>query len=139
MAVFAAGSVLTATAGLGPFPGAGWLIAGRVLQGLGGGGLVPLTLAMAADLYRDSRRMVALGSVAGLQEAGSVFGPLYGATLAAAAASAGGWRFVFWCNVPLAAVCGTGLYLLHRRLAPATAISSMRGGIDWVSAILLGA
>ena len=136
---FAFGSGITATAGLWPFAGLPWLVVGRVLQGLGGGGLVPLTLAIAADLYRDSRRTIALGSVAGLQEAGSVFGPLYGATLAAAASSAGGWRFVFWCNVPLAAVCGTGLYLLHRRLAPATAISSMRGGIDWVSAVLLGA
>jgi len=96
MAAFAVGSAITATAGLWTFAGLPWLVVGRVLQGLGGGGLVPLTLAIAADLYRDSGRTVALGSVAGLQEAGSVFGPLYGATLAAAAASAGGWRFVFW-------------------------------------------
>jgi MFS transporter, DHA2 family, triacylglyceride efflux pump len=139
LAAFAVGSVITATAGLWTFAGLPWLVAGRVLQGLGGGGLVPLTLAIAADLYRGSGRTVALGSVAGLQEAGSVFGPLYGATLAAAAASAGGWRFVFWCNVPLAAVCGTGLYLLHRRLALGTATSPMRGSIDWISAVLLGA
>jgi len=139
MTAFAIGSVITATAGLWTFTGLTWLVVGRVLQGLGGGGLVPLTLAIAADLYRDSRRTVALGSVAGLQEAGSVFGPLYGATLAAAAASAGGWRFVFWLNVPLAAVCGAGLYLLHRKLAPDDAIASIRGGIDWISAMLLGA
>src|SRR5579864_2576062 len=81
MAVFAAGSVVTATSGLWTFAGLPWLIAGRVLQGLGGGGLVPLSLALAADLYRGEARTVALGSVAGLQEAGSVFGPLYGATL----------------------------------------------------------
>lgn len=140
IATFAIGSAITATAGLWTFAGLPWLVAGRVLQGLGGGGLVPLTLAIAADLYRDSGRTVALGSVAGLQEAGSVFGPLYGATLAAAAASLGGWRVVFWLNVPLAAVCGTGLYLLHRRLATVhTAIAHARGGIDWISAALLGA
>ena len=139
LAAFAFGSVVTATAGLWTFAGLPWLVAGRVLQGLGGGGLVPLTLAIAADLYRNGGRAVALGSVAGLQEAGSVFGPLYGATLAAAAASAGGWRFVFWFNVPLAAVCGTGLYLLHRRLAPGTSTPAMRGSIDWISAVLLGA
>src|SRR2546430_12314141 len=34
--------------------------------------------ALAADLYRDRSRTVALGSVAGLQEAGSVLGPIYG-------------------------------------------------------------
>src|SRR5258708_3212416 len=80
VAVFAAGSVVTATAGTLP-----WLVAGRVLQGLGGGGLVPLTLALAADLYEDRVRTVALGSVSGLQEAGSVLGPIYGATLASPA------------------------------------------------------
>src|SRR5256885_14424028 len=139
MTGFAAGSIITATAGVLPFGGVAWLVGGRVLQGLGGGGLVPLTLALAADLYRDAPRTVALGSVAGLQEAGSVFGPLYGATLAAAAASAGGWRFVFWCNIPLVAVCGTGLYLLHRKLEPGATTAPLRGSIDWISAALLGA
>jgi MFS family permease len=139
LAAFAVGSVVTATAGLWSFAGLPWLVAGRVLQGLGGGGLVPLTLAIAADLYRNGGRTVALGSVAGLQEAGSVLGPLYGATLAAAAASAGGWRFVFWCNVPLAAVCGTGLYVLHRKLPPGITDAPRRGSIDWLGAALLGA
>src|SRR6202521_3603933 len=100
MVVFAIGSAVTATASLLP-----WLVAGRLLQGLGGGGLVPLTLALAADLYRNGGRSLALGSVSGLQEAGSVIGPIYGATLASAASGLGGWRFVFWVNVPLAALC----------------------------------
>ncbi|MDQ6720721.1 MAG: MFS transporter [Candidatus Dormibacteraeota bacterium] len=114
MAVFAAGSAVTATAGLLSLPGLPWLVAGRLLQGLGGGGLVPLSLALAADLYRDERRAIALGAVSALQEAGSVFGPLYGATLAAAASALGGWRFVFWLNLPLAAVCATGLVIASR-------------------------
>src|SRR6202165_1823051 len=88
MVAFAAGSAITATAGLWSFAGLAWLVTGRVLQGLGGGGLVPLTLAFAADLYRDRARTMALGSVAGLQEAGSVFGPLYGASVAALAGAA---------------------------------------------------
>ena len=136
MVAFAVGSAITATAGLWSFAGLPWLVAGRVLQGLGGGGLVPLTLALAADLYRNGARTLALGSVAGLQEAGSVFGPLYGATLAALAGAAGGWRFVFWLNVPLAAIFGAGLVVATRRASapPAQATSS----IDWVSAALLG-
>jgi MFS transporter, DHA2 family, triacylglyceride efflux pump len=136
MAAFAAGSAITATSGLWSFTGLPWLVAGRVLQGLGGGGLVPLSLALAADLYRDGARTLALGSVAGLQEAGSVFGPLYGATLAVLAASAGGWRFVFWINVPLAAVCAAGLLIATRSgTSPAKPVTS---SIDWVSAGLLG-
>src|SRR5258708_37934452 len=117
MIVFAAGSTITATSGLWTFAGLPWLVAGRVLQGVGGGGLVALSLALAADLYRGDARTLALGSVAGLQEAGSVFGPLYGTTLAALAMSAGGWRFVFWLNVPLAALCAAGLLLATRHSA----------------------
>jgi MFS family permease len=136
MVAFAAGSAVTATAGLWSFAGLPWLVTGRVLQGLGGGGLVPLTLALAADLYRDRARTLAIGSVAGLQEAGSVFGPLYGATLAAVAATAGGWRFLFWLNVPLAAIFGAGLVIATRRAAPAPV--SATSSIDWLSAALLG-
>jgi MFS family permease len=136
MLVFAAGSVMTATAGLWTFAGLPWLVAGRVLQGLGGGGLVPLSLALAADLYQGEARTLALGVVAGLQEAGSVFGPLYGVTLAALASSAGGWRFVFWLNVPLAAICGIGLLLALRRGAPTMSYGG--SSIDWISAALLG-
>jgi len=136
MAAFAAGSLMTATAGLWDFAGLPWLVAGRFIQGLGGGGLVPLSLALAADLYRDRSRTLALGSVAALQEAGSVFGPLYGATLAATAASAGGWRFVFWLDLPLAAICAAGLVIAARRTEfPAPAGTS---SIDWISAALLG-
>ena len=136
MVAFAAGSAVTATSGLWSFAGLPWLVAGRVLQGLGGGGLVPLSLALAADLYRDRSRTLALGSVAGLQEAGSVFGPLYGATLAALAASAGGWRFVFWINVPLAAICAAGLLVANGRAT--SAAKPATSSIDWVSAGLLG-
>jgi MFS family permease len=137
LAAFALGSIVTATAGLWTFAGLSWLVAGRFVQGVGGGGLVPITLALAADLYRDRSRTIALGSVAGLQEAGSVLGPVYGATLAAAAASFGGWRSVFWLNVPLAALCGAGLLVADRRADRAsTAAASM---VDWAGALLLGA
>lgn len=136
MAAFAAGSVITATSGLWGFAGLSWLVFGRLVQGLGGGGLVPLSLALAADLYRDRSRTVALGSVAALQEAGSVFGPLYGATLASAAVGLGGWRFVFWLNVPLAAVCAVGLLFASRRVAGQA--TRTRSSVDWISAGLLG-
>lgn len=135
MAVFAAGSVITATAGLWSFAGLPWLVTGRFLQGLGGGGLVPLSLALAADLYRDRRRTLALGGVAALQEAGSVFGPLYGATLAAAASSVGSWRFVFWVNLPLAAICAGGLLLAGRGSGQHERGTST---VDWAGACLFG-
>src|SRR5437899_2341802 len=136
MGAFALGSAMTATAGLWDFAGLPWLIAGRFVQGLGGGGLVPLSLALAADLYHDRPRTIALGSVAALQEAGSVFGPLYGATLAALAGPLGSWRFVFWVNLPLAFICAGGLVLAGRASPRQDSGSST---VDWAGAGLLGA
>jgi len=137
LAAFALGSVITATSGLWTFAGLPWMVAGRFVQGIGGGGLVPLALALAADLYRGRSRTIALGSVAGLQEAGSVLGPIYGATVSAAAAGAGGWRFVFWLNVPLAAACALGLLATARRVEGAAGVAAST--IDWAGALLLGA
>ena len=137
LGAFAAGSVVTATAGEWSLGGLPWMVGGRFIQGLGGGGLVPLSLALAADLYSGRARTLALGTVAGLQEAGSVLGPIYGATLAAAASSVGGWRFVFWLNLPLAALCGAGLWLASR--GSAIAEPRQRSDVDWPGALLLGA
>src|SRR5215470_14405512 len=120
LAIFGAGSTVTAVA-----PALGWLVTGRVLQGLGGGALVPLSLALAADLYPAGRRGFAIGAVSAVQEAGSVIGPVYGATLAA---GLGGWRAVFWLNLPLAALILGGLWLGTRQGdAPAAART---GGTD---------
>jgi MFS family permease len=138
LGAFALGSVITATSGLWSFAGLPWMVAGRFVQGVGGGGLVPLALALAADLYSGRSRTIALGSVAGLQEAGSVLGPLYGATVAAAAAGLGGWRAAFWLNLPLAALCGAALLAAARGVQPAAGAHSSTI-IDWRGAMLLGA
>ncbi len=133
---YATGSAVTASAGLADWLGLPWLVGGRLLQGLGGGGLVPLALALAADLYQGRARVLALGGVAALQEAGSVLGPLYGALIAGWAAAVGGWRFVFWLNLPLAALVGLGLVVLGRR---GQAVPRRAGsGVDWPGAALLG-
>src|ERR1700737_3720746 len=99
--VFAFGSLLTATA-----PNLGQLLTGRFLQGAGGGALVPAVLALAADLYPAGDRSPALGAVSALQEIGSRLGPLWGGFIAALL----GWTWIFWINIPLAAVLLWGLW-----------------------------
>ena len=105
LATFAIGSALTAVA-----PDLATVVVGRGLQGLGGGGLVPVTLALVADLYPAERRGVPLGLVGAVQELGAVLGPLYGAAVVAAS----GWRLVFWLNLGAAAACA----VLLRRSEP---------------------
>ena len=93
--VFAIGSLVTAAAYDLPS-----MVTGRLLQGVGGGGLVPATLALVADLYPADRRGVPLGVVGAVQELGSVLGPLYGAAVLAF----GGWRDIFWLNLAVGLV-----------------------------------
>src|SRR4051812_62071 len=84
--LFAFGSLLTATAvGLGP------AVAGRGLQGIGAGGLLPATLALVADRWPPERRALPLGVVGAVQEAGAVLGPLAGAAVLAVADWRGGF------------------------------------------------
>ncbi|QIK76320.1 MFS transporter [Nocardioides piscis] len=81
------------------------MVAGRFLQGVGGGGLVPATLALVADLYPKERRGVPLGIVSAVQEIGAVLGPLFGAVVVAFA----DWRAIFLINLAVGLVLAAAL------------------------------
>jgi MFS family permease len=123
LAVFAVGSVVTAAAF-----NLETIVAGRLVQGIGGGGLIPPTLALVADLWPPERRGLPLGVVGAVQELGSVLGPLYGAVVLAV----GDWRAIFWLN------CGIGLVLAAAML-PLRDTAHRRAGRrhpDWLGGLL---
>jgi len=100
LVVFSLGCLVTAAAYDLPS-----MVVGRFLQGVGGGGLVPATLALVADMYPPERRGVPLGVVGAVQELGSVVGPLYGALVLAFA----GWEEIFWINLAVGLVLAAAL------------------------------
>lgn len=105
LVLFALGSLITTVAYDMPS-----IVAGRFLQGVGGGGLVPATLALVADLYPVERRGVPLGVVSAVQEIGSVLGPLFGAAVLAFS----DWRAIFAINLAVGLVLAAAI----RALAP---------------------
>ena len=95
---------------------------GRFLQGVGGGGLVPATLALVADLYPVDRRGVPLGVVSAVQELGSVLGPLFGALVLAVA----DWRVIFAINLVVGLVLAVAHPPARPRRVPAAARPATR-------------
>jgi EmrB/QacA subfamily drug resistance transporter len=100
MALFAAGSVVAAMSATEEL-----LVAGRVLQGLGGAALLGLSLAIVATVFPDAERGRALGIWAGVSALALGLGPVVGGGLVEAVS----WRWLFWLNLPF---CLLGLVLV---------------------------
>jgi MFS family permease len=128
LALFMVGSLVTGWAGhLGDFH---LLIAGRTIQGVASGALLPVTLALGADLWAQRNRAGVLGGIGAAQELGSVLGPLYGIFIVWMFHD---WKYVFWINVPLTLIA----MLMIQFSLPSRKRTEAPEKIDLVGGVLL--
>jgi EmrB/QacA subfamily drug resistance transporter len=119
-------AVASACCGLAPT--AGLLIGARVVQGVGGALLTPGSLAILQASFRPDDRARAIGAWSGLGGVASAAGPLVGGYLLAV----GSWRWVFFINVPVAAL----VLLIAARHVPESRDPTATGRVDTVGAAL---
>jgi EmrB/QacA subfamily drug resistance transporter len=126
--VFSAGVLLftLASAACGLAQGAGQLIAARAVQGVGAALLVPGSLAIISASFPEKERGRAIGTWSGFTSIAAGFGPVLGGWLVEHAS----WRWVFFINLPLAAVV---LALTWWRV-PESRDESAEGSIDVLGA-----
>jgi EmrB/QacA subfamily drug resistance transporter len=100
LAVFALGSAAAAFA-----PGTGWLIAARVVMGLGAAFVMPATLSILNAVFPPAERPQAIAAWSAVAGVGIVIGPTLGGLLL----SHFWWGSVFLINVPLVALAVAGV------------------------------
>ncbi|HVN75138.1 MAG TPA: DHA2 family efflux MFS transporter permease subunit [Thermoanaerobaculaceae bacterium] len=97
-----------ASLGSGAAPTLPFLVVMRVIQGLAGGAMVPMSQAILLDSFPREER----GKAMALFGVGVVFGPIIGPTLGGWITDTWGWRWVFYINIPVG-MLGLLLGLMH--------------------------
>jgi len=88
----------------------GQIVIFRLLQGMFGAALVPLSQATMLDLYPPEQR----GSAMAVWGVGVMVGPILGPTLGGYLTDAYNWRWVFLINVPFGILASLGLWAFMR-------------------------
>ena len=132
LALFLAGSALCGAATSVP-----WLIAFRVLQGLGAGAVQPTTMTIGADIYTLKERAAVQSVFTGVWGVANVLGPVIGGWIVLHTS----WRWVFLVNVPVGVLAALALTVSYRdppkRAGQAELIGPLLGGAA-VALLLLG-
>lgn len=106
-----------------------WLVIGRAVQGIGGGGLMILSDTIVADVVPARHRGRYMGIIGAVMVLASIAGPLVGGWFT----DGPGWRWGLWINIPLGvlAFVASAVFMRLPRLA------SSRLRLDWAGMGLL--
>jgi EmrB/QacA subfamily drug resistance transporter len=109
-----------------------WLIAARVLMGIGGALMWPAILGMTYELLPKEKAGLAGGIIIGAAGLGNAIGPLIGGILTQELS----WRWIFFLNVPIAAFAVAVTWFLVHVKEPET--SERRIDYPGIAAISVG-
>ena len=98
------------------------LVAARVVQGLGAGGMLVLIQAAVADVWPVRDRAPVMSMIGAVFAVAALGGPLLGGWLAAGP----GWRWMFWINLPVGAAALVACLVLLPPADPARVRQSVR-------------
>src|SRR5712664_415791 len=124
LSLFVAGSVLCAVA-----PNLPVLILARGLQGLGGGGIMPIVQTIISDVVTPRERGQYQAYFSGVWVAAGIGGPIIGGVFAEHLH----WSMIFWINVPL----GLGWLALLLPKMGKIPVFHRRRKVDWLGGLLL--
>jgi EmrB/QacA subfamily drug resistance transporter len=124
LGLFVAGSVLCALA-----PNMPMLIVARGVQGLGGGGILPVVQTVISDVVTPRERGQYQAYFSGVWTAAGIAGPVLGGVFAEHLH----WSMIFWINVPLGVV---SLALLLPKMGKLP-VFHRRRKVDWTGGLLL--
>jgi EmrB/QacA subfamily drug resistance transporter len=124
LSLFVVGSILCALA-----PNMPVLIVARGLQGLGGGGIMPIVQTVISDVVTPRERGQYQAYFSGVWMAAGIGGPVIGGVFAEHLH----WSMIFWINVPLGLA---SLALLLPKMAKIPTFHRRRK-IDWLGGLLL--
>src|SRR5882724_8672572 len=124
MSLFISGSILCAVA-----PNMPVLIVARGLQGLGGGGILPIVQIVIADIVTPRERGQYQAYFSGVWMAAGIGGPILGGVFAEHLH----WSMIFWINVPLG-LASLAMLLPKMGKIP---VFHRRRKVDWLGGVLL--
>ncbi|KAJ7772235.1 iron permease [Mycena metata] len=122
IAFFALGSAICGSA-----QNLNMLIAGRVVQGIGGGGCISTAEIIYADLIPLPERGKFLGATASVWAFACAIGPPIGGAL-----SGSNWRWLFFLNLPLCGIAFLLVILFLEDHTPHERLRSMTLSVDWI-------
>ena len=123
--LFASFSVVAALA-----PGVDVLITGRALMGIGAAAILPATLALIPVQFSGASQLTAFGVWQAVAWGGQAVGPAIGGVITDGL----DWRWLFWMNLPLAAVA----LVIIRRVTPESRDEKSSRHIDWLGLVTIG-